>query len=521
MAVTSVTITSGPTVVGRSVTLSGTLARDGGGANNSVYFLCYDSTFTNSFTVRRLSDNSNLYDGSGAAGSGIAWTWTGTLPEGNYLGITAYQSGTDTALSSATASVGIIKLNPGLPGIWTPRRDARGLFVDRFRVAPGWKGGFGDNNFHRRSYHYGTPDGQIYWNAVENIARVGEYSGILAKPHFSPHGVGMDTPYGWEWPVSTLGSTVTSGGFSISAITYVSVFYIRNGSVYLNNAAASKYPPILGVASAIGANAGGYWSNVNGEQSIKFGQPTNYWGEVLSTISVDGIGNGLHCLVVVQCADTRTNGHRVYLDGKLVGAGTYPHTFLGAYTTLPSYYHGSISPSDLNIGTNLFQGSIARYYPSDEEARALSLDPYRAFFIDAPSQKSRLSRIISLGQSFQFSRPSADLLTGWTRVPASGTHVSAINEITSNQTDYLQATSTGLVDSFTMQPIDQPLSGGVDINLDIDASARPVTVELLNGATVVKSASVSTTGLTTISATAAELSGVSWPWTPTVRITSQ
>jgi hypothetical protein len=72
-----------------------------------------------------------------------------------------------------------------------------------------------------------------------------------------------------------------------------------------------------------------------------------------------------------------------------------------------------------------------------------------------------------------------------------------------------------------MDQLQQPASGGLDINLDIDASARPVTVDLLDGATVVKSASVSTTGQTTITASAAELSGVSWPWTPTVRITSQ
>jgi hypothetical protein len=151
---------------------------------------------------------------------------------------------------------------------------------------------------------------------------------------------------------------------------------------------------------------------------------------------------------------------------------------------------------------------------SPAEIWALSQNPYQIFRPTRPV-------FFSLGQSFQFSRPSADLLTGWTRTPAGGTHVSAINETTSNQTDYLQATAAGLVDSFTMQPIDQPLSGGVDINLDIDASARPVTVDLLNGATVVKSASVITTGQTTISVSSAELAGVSWPWTPTIRITSQ
>jgi hypothetical protein len=68
--------------------------------------------------------------------------------------------------------------------------------------------------------------------------------------------------------------------------------------------------------------------------------------------------------------------------------------------------------------------------------------------------------------------------------------VSAINEITSKQTDYLQATSPTLVDSFTMDQLQQPSDGALAINFDIDSSQRATTIELLNGGTVVKSATI-------------------------------
>lgn len=510
MAVTSVTITAGPTVVGRSVTISGTLARDGGGANNSFYFLCYDSTFTNSFTVRRLSDNSNLYDGSGTAGSGIAWTWTGTLPEGNYLGITAYQSGTDATLSSATASVGIIKLNPGLGGIWTPRRDARGLFVPKSPTYPiaGASRIYGSSDV-SKSFWYPTPTG-IYLSTVD-----AQWSNTNGNAYGVPtqYGMGLDAPSGWYW----LGPGTVSAQTAPVTATFVSVFSLYRASTYVPSTKYVAVGTISMNAPSSDSNTYIWWRNSNGEQSLLINPSIGFGG---ASFSVSGIGNGLHCLVMQTTVGGGSTGVRTFLDGRLVAITQAP-TYSPAGSPFPHFYWGSLSSRDLDIGNMHLYGEAVNYGMTDAQLAALSLDPYRYFFVDAPNQRQTLTGLALFATSFQYARPTTDVLTGWTRVPASGTHVSAINEATSNQTDYLQATSTGLVDSFTMQPIDQPLSGGVDINLDIDASARPVTVALLNGATVVKSATVSTTGQTTISATAAELSGVSWPWTPTVRITSQ
>lgn len=182
--------------------------------------------------------------------------------------------------------------------------------------------------------------------------------------------------------------------------------------------------------------------------------------------------------------------------------------FDGGSTTFSGNY---INASGVYIGLAAF--FWARKLSAAETA-SFSENPWQLF-------KPPRAVFFSLPASFQYSRPTTDILTGWTRVPASGTHSSAINETTSNQADYLSASATGLVDSFTMGTLQQPASGGLDINFDIDASARSTTIELLNGASVVKSASVGPSNTGTISVTASELSGVSWPWTPTVRITSQ
>jgi hypothetical protein len=510
MAVTSVTITSGPTVVGRSVTISGTLSRDGGGTNNSFYFLCYDTTFTYSFTLRRLSDSSNLYDGSGTAGSGIAWTWTGALPEGNYLGITAYQSGTDAVLSSATAAIGIIKLTPGLPGIWMPRRDARGLFVPKQATstavyASGYPPAYGNH------FYYPASDG-VYRSAVPAVEKFGAYGGT-AKSVPTQWGLGVDCPAGWIWPTPTGQSYTTASGTHI----LVSVFSLHNASKYV---AASEFPAVHGESA--GSNVSDpyphvFWRNASGEQSLLVSISNSQGG---TQFSINGLGNGLHCLVLVITVGGGASGLKAFLNGSLVATSSAP-TYLDFLWLRPNHYYSGISQSQLDIGNILLNAEAAGVSISDSAAAALSLNPYRRFFVDAPTQKSRLSRLLSLGQSFQFSRPSADLLTGWTRVPAYGTHVSAINEITGNQIDYLSASAGNLIDSFTMDQLQQPASGGLDINLDIDASERPVTVDLLNGATVVKTQSVNTTGPATITVTPAELAGVSWPWTPTIRITSQ
>ena len=514
MAVTSVTITAGPTVVGRSVTLSGVLSRDGGGTNNNINFLVYTVGYGNLYAITRLSDGAAVYGAAGTAGSGIAWSWTGTLPEGDYLAVTVSLNESPYTGLATSSAVGTIKLTPGLPGIWTPRRDARGLFVPKMPTYPTVTGN-GRDWSKSQGFFYAIPDG-VYRSTTNAITKTGAY-GNFARGVPTQWGLGIDAPAAWEW----YGGVPAVYSINSGTQVLVSVFSIHNGSTYAD---PSLYPAVLGESRTTGnfnpASDGGnyaFWQNANGEQSLYTTVSPAFGGGV---ILINGIGNGLHCLVLSVTVGGGASGFKAFLNGKLV-ATSAATTYASFLSLRPYYFWASVSQSGLNIGNVLLNAEVLDVSLSDQSLAALSLDPYRYFFIDAPSQKSRLSRFISLGQSFQFSRPSADLLTGWTRVPASGTHVSAINETTSNQTDYLSATSAGLVDSFTMQPIDQPLTGGVDINLDIDASARPVTVALLNGATVVKSASVSTTGLTTISASTAELSGVSWPWTPTVRITSQ
>jgi hypothetical protein len=404
-----------------------------------------------------------------------------------------------------------------LPGIWTPRRDARGLFVPRGAPYAALIGNI--RNWDKApSFFYPIPDG-IYRSNANTIDRLGEYGGI-ARGVPTPYGLGIDAPRGYEQLTGKRAAYFETGSASV---VLVSVFSLYNAGTYINPASFEPTPAVLGESRAVGLayqfnEIAAWYKNDSGEQALRINTIPD--GNGTDNIFVNGLSNGLHCLVLCYKVNGGANGARAFLNGKLVGTG--PTVSYTNFWGIRSYYFwGSLSQSDLNIGNVHFNANIANLDLTNEQAAQFSLDPYRFFFVDAPTQKSRLSRLISLGQSFQFSRPSADLLTGWTRVPASGTHVSAINEITSNQTDYLSASAGNLIDSFTMGELLQPASGGVDINLDIDASARPVTVDLLDGATVVKSASVSTTGQTTITATAAELSGVSWPWTPTIRITSQ
>jgi hypothetical protein len=284
--------------------------------------------------------------------------------------------------------------------------------------------------------------------------------------------------------------------------------------VYFRQTASSSYANLLSKF----AGGGPFFVRINPSNTISMGGNLNGYMDSLPPTANSFVSN-----VWVYLAATLNAAGLMctYINGKLID--TYQGTPISSYNN-NKFYPDNTTDLQIGQGTGGGAGSAPKADIAFARLRKVPLTAPEIWALaQNPWQIYRKTRRISvsLGQSFQFSRPSADILTGWTRVPAGGTHVSAINETTSNQTDYLQATAAGLVDSFTMQPIDQPLSGGVDINLDIDASARPVTVALLNGATVVKSASVSTTGQTTISATAAELSGVSWPWTPTIRITSQ
>lgn len=483
MAVTSVTITSGPTVVGRSVTLSGTLDRDGGGTNNDVNFIASNAGFVTS-PVLRISDNAIALDGSGSAGSGIAWNWTGTLPEDSYISVRAYQNSPPyNPLSSATSGF-TVQLRKPLAGIWTPRRDARGMFVP-ISPSPNALPGGGRNFDMRRAFFYATPDG-VYQNDQELLSTYGQYGG-RAKGVPTQWGLGIDAPLNWQSVFSGFGyldSWAPNAGVSV---VQLAVFSLYNSGQYVD---PSIYPAVFGTSlNSLPNDTGWYvhWRNGSGEQSLLISAGVLYGG---ASTSIDGVGNGLHCLVMSTTVGGGATGTRIFLDGKFITA--IPATNYSGFMNIgPSFYWGSISQSHLNIGNVHFNGAISSVLLPDNTLAALSADPYRLFFRDAPSQTSRLtSRFISLPSSFQYSRPTTDILTGWARVPATGTHSSAINETTSNQTDYLSASSTGLIDSFTMGTLQQPSSGGLDINFDIDASARSMTIELLNGASVVKSASV-------------------------------
>jgi hypothetical protein len=476
MAVTSVTITSGPTVVGDTVTISGTLARDGGGTGNNITFLTYDSGYVLSYAFP-------VIDASGPAGSGIAWSSTRRFPNGSYIGVTAYQVDPPyNPLSSATAAIGLIKVvsvsvagrqPQGATSINWGHPLTRGLVLDWSAANP----------------LINSVDGQRVIAASPspiNALQVGRARDFT-------NAIDGDTSWGGDyWPLNNENEYTVEAYFKqTAASSYASLLskFSNSGQLYVRIEPSN--------AIGIGGNLNGYMTATTNSFS------SDTWVYVAATLNAAGL-------------------MRTYINGRLID--TYQGTPISSYNNNKFYPDNA---TNLQVGQSTGQ-TDSTYAPkadiafvrlrkvalSASEIWALSQNPWQIY------RKAR--RIfVSFGQSFQFSRPSADLLTGWTRVPASGTHVSAINEITSNQTDYLQANSPTLVDSFTMEQLQQPASGGLDINLDIDASERPVTVDLLNGATVVKTQSVNTTGPATITVTPAELAGVSWPWTPTIRITSQ
>jgi hypothetical protein len=239
--------------------------------------------------------------------------------------------------------------------------------------------------------------------------------------------------------------------------------------VLLRQTGASFYAPLVAKfgsqiyfrchnnAIEIGSNLVGFLSGTNGSFA------NNVWIYAVGTLNAYGL-------------------LKTFVNGKLIDS------LQG--TPITSYFNNKFYPDNTSvfeIGPT-FKGQIAfarmRKIPLNEaEIRALAQNPWQIY---RPSR----AVFVSLGPSFQFSRPTTDVLTGWTRVPASGTHVSAINETVSNQSDYLQATSPTLVDSFTMGELQQPSDGALAINFDIDSSQRATTIELLNGGTVVKSATI-------------------------------
>lgn len=389
MAVTAVTITSGPTVVGRSVTLSGTLNRTDTAINNNLAFVVYESTFTFSYTINRLSDGATFLNAAGTAESGISWTWTGTLPEGNYLAVNVIlNEPPTTVLATSATNIGIIKLRNSLPGIWTPRRDSRGFFTPKVSSYPSFIDG--TRNWDKAaSFLYPIQEG-IYRSNANVIDREGEYGGI-AKGVPTPYGLGIDTPRGWEQKTARGGYLSTSGGSHV----LVSVFSLYNASKYLSPANGQPWPAVLGESRAKGVgyefgDIAAWYKNESGEQALRINTipqngsyipGTNTIG--LDNIYVNGLSNGLYCLVLCYTVSGGAAGVRAFLNGQLVGTG--PATNFASFWGIRSYYYwGSLSQSDLNMGNVHFNGHITNLNLTDNQAAQLSTDPYRQFFIDAP-----------------------------------------------------------------------------------------------------------------------------------------
>jgi hypothetical protein len=155
---------------------------------------------------------------------------------------------------------------------------------------------------------------------------------------------------------------------------------------------------------------------------------------------------------------------------------------------------------------------------SASETASFTENPWQLF---APAK----SIVYALPSSvtYSYSRPSADVSLQWNREPSSGTHFSAIDEVTSDPSDYLYAPALGLVDTMTCSSVNQP-AAGTNIEVNYTTGMTPpsqVKIELLQGSTLIKSSTVSAaSGTITIIPT--EWAVVSsWPWTPTLRITSQ
>jgi len=407
MAVTAVTITSGPTVVGRTVTISGTLNRNDTVANNNLNFLSYTVGYGSLGTITRLYDNSTVYNAAGPTGDNIPWTWTGALPEGNYLAVTVnLNENPYTLLATSATNVGVVQLQLQTPlsGIWTPRRDSRGRFVSKVSSYPSFYNAGTRNWDKAAAFLYPVQEG-IYRSNADVIDRLGEYGGI-AKGVPTPYGLGIDAPRNWEQSARRGGYLSTGSGSHV----LVSVFSLYNASKYLSSASYAPWPAVLGESRAkdVGYEFGdvaAWYQNYAGEQALRINTipqsgsyipGTNQNG--LDNIYVSGIGNGLHCLVLCYTVGGGATGVRAFLNGKLVGIG--PASNYVSFWGIRSYYYwGSLSQSDLNMGNVHFNANITNLNLNDTQAAQFSLDPYRYFFCDAPktSSKTRMfSGVMSL-----------------------------------------------------------------------------------------------------------------------------
>ncbi len=263
-----------------------------------------------------------------------------------------------------------------------------------------------------RHYNY-APAGSngIYTSVFDRVIRKTEenYGPTNLRTVNTPYGPGIDAQTGWQFTAYP----IQGGGWSVARQTWVSLFYIYDASKYITN-----YPRFFG---NIGNNPSQRvqtisWINTAGEQSLVVTSDTGFSG---GEVSVSGVGNGLHCMVVTSITGSSPTGVRIFLDGRLVATTTAPSVWNGATFPTTDFFGGSVSQSGSNVGNILFNALLYGYVANDNEAQQLSLDPYRYFFVDAPTVNRRIVRKLSFETNvYQYSRPSADASnSGWVRVP--------------------------------------------------------------------------------------------------------
>jgi hypothetical protein len=211
---------------------------------------------------------------------------------------------------------------------------------------------------------------------------------------------------------------------------------------------------------------------------------------------------------------------KCYTDGVRPASGGQLNTALYAPGSATGLAIGTADGTTSNYNGATYLNLLWNRTFSDTEHLSIGTNPWQIF---APTSLSSIPVL-----TYRYSRPNADITTQWFSTVA--THYGAINEVNPDTSNYLYTYSASKVDSFTMDAIPQP-PAGTDIYLDFWASTlglstASVQFELLSGATVIKSQTLSLTpplpSTRTITITASELATVpSWPWTPTLRITSQ
>jgi hypothetical protein len=286
-----------------------------------------------------------------------------------------------------------------LSGVWTPRRDARGLFVPKIGNAKQVR----DYESPVFAYLYPTRDDPgIYLSPTNEVLRNQDINygvtGALRSAK-TPFGPGIDVPQGWQ--VSR--TNPHPGGWSVINQTWISLFYLYDATKLITGS-----PPVFGGSIT--------WQNVSGEQSLVV-TPDTVFGGVATSIT--GVGNGLHCMVVCNYSNKGAAGVRIFLNGALVATTRSSDVWNSALFPSTDWYGASISQQDKNVGNILFSGYHYSAVFSDVQAAALSLDPYGYVFRNAPSTNLRAVRNMTFdGNTYQSSRPTADISnSGWVRVP--------------------------------------------------------------------------------------------------------